>query len=430
VTPETLDLARLQFALTAGTHFLFVALTLGLATFVACAQTMATVTRDPARARMTRFWGQLYVINYAVGIVTGLVMEFQFGLNWNGLSHYAGNVFGASLAMETLVAFFIESTFLGLWIFGWDRLNRWVHLGLIWVVTLTAYASAYWIMVSNGFLQNPVGYAANGRPGDGAHGVLRLTDAWAVLTNPSAVTAFFHILAGAILVAGFFVAGVSAYHLFRRTEESDAFVRWLRIGVFASAPAVVLSAVSGGVQFGTVEAVQPMKTAALSHRAAEVAWLQSEMVARYGPGDYTPPGWMDTGAIVMLTAFALMFFLTAVGVLLALSRTVVRRFLPWHLVLMAAVPLPYAAMIAGWVFREGGRQPWVVYGLLKTEDAVSPLSPGAMWASLITFSVLFGVLLVVNYGLLARHAVRGPRATTLGRPEGDTDPGPLPAASY
>nr|WP_084469680.1 cytochrome ubiquinol oxidase subunit I [Jiangella gansuensis] len=221
---DVLDLARLQFALTAGAHFLFVALTLGLATVVAVLQTRAALGRSTFHARMTRFWGQLYVINYAMGIVTGLVMEFQLGLSWSGLTHAAGGVFGAALAMETLVAFFVESTFLGLWIFGWDRLNRWAHLATIWVVTLTAYVSAYWVLVANGFMQNPVGAEV-----DGDGGGVRLTDAAAVLANPSAIQAFWHVLAGALVTAGFFLAGVSAWHLLRRTREAEFFGRSLRM---------------------------------------------------------------------------------------------------------------------------------------------------------------------------------------------------------
>ncbi|SFQ42336.1 cytochrome d ubiquinol oxidase subunit I [Amycolatopsis arida] len=417
----TLDLARLQFALTAGAHFLFVALTLGLATVVACLQTRATFSGNPAHRRMVRFWGQLYVINYAVGIVTGLVMEFQFGLSWSGLTRVAGNVFGAALAMETLVAFFVESTFLGLWIFGWDRLNRWAHLAVIWVVTLTAYASALWILVANGFLQNPVGYR---RDADG----LRLTDAAAVLTNPSALTAFFHILAAALLTAGVFLAGVSAYHLFRRTADTAFYTSSLRIGVFLALPAAFLTAVSGGVQFGVVADAQPMKIAAFSGDSAEMARLRAELTARFGPGDYAPPEWARTAGVWMFALFGLLLFLLLGSALLAASKRVVRGFRLWHLALMAAVPLPFAAMIAGWLFREGGRQPWVIYEVLTTADAVSPVSPGAMRASLVTFTALFGVLIAVNYWLLARAAARGPDAVALGRPA--EEPRPEPAATY
>lgn len=424
VNPETVDLARLQFALTAGAHFLFVALTLGLATVVALIQTRATVRRSVVHQRMTRFWGQLYIINYAMGIVTGLVMEFQFGLSWSGLTHFAGNVFGSSLALETLVAFFIESTFLGLWIFGWDRLNRWAHLAVIWVVTLTAYASAYWILVSNGFLQNPVGYRVEG-------GTLRLIDAVAVLTNENSIVAFGHILGGALVTAGFFLAGVSAYHLFRRTKDQEFFRKSLRIGVFVSLPALLWTATIGAVQFSTAGAANPMKMAVFGNDIEEIARLQAEAVAAHGPGNYVPPaGLVQAGGSVMLTMFGVMLALSLVSVLLAAIRPVVRRFRLWHLLLIVAIPMPFVAMIAGWVFREVGRQPWVVNGLLKTSDAVSHLSPGAQRVSLIVFCSLFGLLILINYWLLARHARRGPDAVALGRPAAETRPEPVPVATF
>ncbi|WP_371785903.1 cytochrome ubiquinol oxidase subunit I [Streptosporangium subroseum] len=420
---ETLDLARLEFALTAGTHFLFVALTLGLATLVACIQTRATFTRSGVHERMTRFWGQLYVINYAVGIVTGLVMELQLGLNWGGLGHFAGNVFGASLALETLTAFFVESTFLGLWIFGWGRINRWAHLSVIWVITLTSYASAYWIMVSNGFLQHPVGARV-------VDGVLRLADTGAVLTNSSAVVAFGHILGGALVTAGFVMAGVSAYHLFRRTSEREFFRRSLRIGVGTTLPALVVTVALGGIQFGVVGDAQPMKLAVLGGDTGEIAQLQAQAVARFGPGDYVPSHvWGQTG-YVMIVSWALMLLLSGAGVALMRSRHRLERPGWWHVLLMAAVPLPFLAMLAGWIFRETGRQPWVVYGLLTTRDAISDLSPVALRVSLIIFTALFGVLVIVNYWLLARYARRGPDAVTLGRPPGEQPLEPLPAATY
>ncbi|MEU7989335.1 cytochrome ubiquinol oxidase subunit I [Streptosporangium canum] len=413
---ETLDLARLQFALTAGAHFLFVALTLGLATLVAIMQTRATLTGSAVHMRMTRFWGRLYVINYAMGIVTGLVMEFQFGLAWNGLTHFAGNVLGASLAMETLVAFFVESTFLGLWIFGWDRLNRWAHLGVLWVVTLTAYASAYWIMVSNGFLQNPVGAEVVG-------GVLRLTDAAAVLANPAALTAFGHILCGALLVAGFFVAGVSAHHLRKGTGEQEFFRRSLRIGVFTALPAVMATAALGGVQFDTA---QPMKIAVYAGRTEEVARLQTEMVAAHGPGDYVPPAGLVQGSgTAMMIIFALMMAVAWLSALLALFPWAVRRLRIWHMLLTAMIPLPFAAMLAGWVFREVGRQPWAVYGLLTTEDALSDLSPGAIRFSLAAFTLLFGLLVAVNTWLLARNARQGPADTAAAPASAEPLPAPV-----
>lgn len=424
MTEETLELARLQFALTAGGHFLFVALTIGLATVVACVQTWATLSRNPVHERMVRFWGQLYVINYAMGILTGLVMEFQFGLSWSGLTHFAGNIFGASLAMETLVAFFVESTFLGLWIFGWHRLNRWAHLGVIWVVTITAYASAYWILVSNGFLQDPRGYAVS-------NGVLKLTDAVAVLSNPNSIVAFFHIVGGALTTAGFFVAGVSAYQLMRKTPEQDMFRKSLRIGVFVTLPALMWTVTAGGIQFGVVGDAQPMKMAVFGGDQAEIARLQAEMVARFGPGNYIPDaGWVQTGGNVMILLFALMFLFAMLNNLLAFIRPVVRAFYPWHFLLIVAIPIPFVTMLAGWIFRETGRQPWIVNGLLKTSSAVSPVSVGEMRFSLIAFTTLFGLLIVLNTWFLARAARRGPAAVGLGRDESHRRPAPLPVASF
>jgi cytochrome d ubiquinol oxidase subunit I len=421
---QTLDLARLQFALTAGAHFLFVALTLGLATLVAIIQTRATIGRDPVHERMTRFWGQLYIINYAMGIVTGLVMEFQFGLSWSGVTRFAGNTFGASLAMETLVAFFIESTFLGLWIFGWNRLNRWAHLGVIWVVTLTAYVSAYWILVSNGFLNHPVGAVVSG-------GVMKLTDAAAVLTNSSALVAFGHIIGGALLVGGFFMAGVSAYHLRRRTEEQEFFRKSLRIGIGVALPALLWTAAWGGIQFQTTGEAQPMKLAVWGDKTAEIARLQAEMTARFGPGDYVPPaGWVHLGGDAMLQVFIVMLVIAVLSLALMSSRRAVMGFRAWHLLLIIAIPLPFVSMIGGWVFREMGRQPWVVYGLLKTSDAVSGVSPAAMRLSLIVFTTVIGCLICVNYWLLARQARRGPAEVALGRPVAPETPDPMPVPVF
>ena len=401
---ETVDLARLQFALTAGAHFLFVALTIGMATLVAMVQTRAALTRSPVHLRMTRFWGRLYVINYAMGIVTGLVMEFQLGLSWSGLTEYAGNVFGSSLALETLVAFFVESTFLGLWIFGWDRLNRWAHLALIWIVTVTAYASAYWIMVSNGFLQHPVGYRIE-------NGVLRLTDLGALMTNPAALLAFLHILGGAMIVGGFFMAGVSAYHLRGRTTEQDFFRKSLRIGIGVALPATLWTATFGGISF---ETLQPAKLAALSGDAGSLARAQADLVAAHGPGDYLPSvGAVQGGAITMLTLFGVLAFVAVLSFPLMLFRPFVRGFRLWHRLLVVMIPVPFVTTIAGWVFREMGRQPWSVYGLLRTSDAMSPVSPGQMRFSLAAFVTVFAVLMAVNYWLLARTAREGPVDVTL-----------------
>jgi cytochrome d ubiquinol oxidase subunit I len=384
---STLSLARLLFAVTAGTHFLFVSLTLGLATLVAIMQTRAVVKDSAVHLRMVRFWGQLYVINYAVGIVTGLLMEFQFGLNWPGLTDHATDVFGAPLAMETLVAFFVESTFLGLWIFGWDRLNRYAHLALIWVVTLTAYISAYFILVANGFLNNPVGYLRVG-------GDLRVDSAAKLFTNPAALLPLAHVVAGAFLVAGLFVAGVSAWHL-RRSGEEEFFRRSLRTGLVAVVVAIVPSVAFGVPQFG------------YTHDSKSVLG--------------------EVAAYVMMVAWLAMFGVS----LVALAKLVVPRWLLrgrfFYGVLVRILAAPYVAVLAGWIFRESSRQPWLIYGVLRTEDAKRPMSLAAMASVTAGVTALFVVLAVVNIALLRRYARRGPDGATLGLAETSGHPEPVPS---
>ena len=393
---STLSLARLLFAITAGTHFLFVSLTLGLAAMVAIMQTRAVRTGSAVHLRMVRFWGQLYVINYAVGIVTGLLMEFQFGLNWPGLTDHAKDVFGAPLAMETLVAFFVESTFLGLWIFGWDRLNRYAHLALIWVVTLTAFASAYFILVANGFLRRPVGFL---RVGD----ELRIDGAAKLFTNPAALLPLGHITSGAFLVSGFFMAAISSWHL-RRARRGQAvdlefFRRSLRIGLISVVLAIVPSIVFGIVQFGYIDRIDGARTSAVS-------------------------GTMET---LMMMAWLWMFFV-------AVAATVKLPFTGWllrgrvfHRVVMMTLPFPYFAMLSGWIFREGDRQPWLIKGVLRTEDAVRPMSHGAMLAAFAGITTLFVVLALVNIALLRRYARQGPDGATLGRTEPAPSLEPVPS---
>ena len=379
---DTLDLARAQFATTTSFHFLFVLLTLGLVTLVAVMQTRSTLGARPVLERMTRFWGRIYVVNYALGIATGIVMEFQFGLNWSGLSTYAGDVFGAPLAIETLVAFFLESTFLGLWIFGWGRLNRWVHLALIWLVAITAYASAFWIMVANGFLQHPVGYEEH-------DGVLRLTDLGALLVNPTFTAAFVHVLGASMTVGGVFVVGVSAFHFIRRTTEVDFFRRSLRLGVVTTAIATPFLVGAGAAQFPVVNRYQPDKFEGM-------------------PGIGTPL------AVMMLIGVVLM--LTSWVTLPLLARdAVIRLRFPLYLMVLG-IPLPFVAAIGGWVVREVGRQPWLVYGLLRTEDALSPVSAGGMLASFIAFTGVFAALAVADWLLISRIARRGPEPESAPEP--------------
>jgi cytochrome d ubiquinol oxidase subunit I len=370
---DPLPIARLQFATTTSFHFLFVLLTLGLVTLVAVMQTRWTLGGKPELLRMTRFWGRLYVINYALGIVTGIVMEFQFGLTWTGLSTFAGDVFGAPLAIETLVAFFLESTFLGLWIFGFGRMNKWLHLTLLWLVTLTAYASALFIMLANSFLQNPVGSRLEG-------GTLRLDDFGALFSNPALAASLPHVVSAAILTGGFFVVGVSAWHFLKRTTEVEFFRRSMRVGVVASLIGALLVVNQGFAQFGELAKYQPDK-------------LKEGSVG-------LPLGLMIMLGFVMLLCALL-------GTLLLFRNWITKaRFL--HHLMVAAIPLPFAAAILGWLVRELGRQPWLVWGKLRTADAISDVPAGQILFSFIAFSLLFAALAVADWVLMARVAKRGP----------------------
>ncbi|MCM2393259.1 cytochrome ubiquinol oxidase subunit I [Streptomyces albipurpureus] len=413
------DLARLQFAATTGIHWLFVILTMGLVPFVAIMHTRAAFTRDPVRRvvweRMARFWGQLYVINYAVGIVTGLVMEFQFGLSWSGLSKFAGNVFGAPLALETLIAFFAESTFLGMWIFGWGRLSRGVHTTLIWLVALTAYASAYWIMIANGFMQHPVGHEVR-------DGVAYLTDFGALLTNPNALVALAHIALAALTTGGVLVAGISAFHFARGTEETDLFRSSLRLGTVVSTLASFFVIIVGDLQLPLIRRTQPMKAAALEN--GDIAQVRAQLVKEHGPGDYVfAHDWlrisMDAMTVIGNTVSTIML----IAVLLLWKDWLV-RWRPLAYLLTALIPFPFIASVAGWIVREVGRQPWIIYGELKVEDALSPVSRASLVVSCTVFIAVFVALAVTNWTLIARFARRGPVATQLGttEPIADEDP--------
>ncbi|WP_329429697.1 cytochrome ubiquinol oxidase subunit I [Streptosporangium sp. NBC_01495] len=377
---DVLDLARTQFAVTGSLHFLFVVLTLGLAPLIAIMHTRYAVTGKPVHERVTRFWGQIYVINYALGILTGLVMEFQFGMNWSGLSHYAGDIFGAPLAIETLGAFFLESTFLGLWIFGWHRLPKWLHVACIWVVTLTAYASAFWIMVANSFLQNPAGAVER-------DGHLVLTDFGALLTNPTLIMALPHVLGAGLWTGGFVVMGASAYQLFRRTAEREFFTSSLRTGVITSLVGSLITVGFGHAQFFVVETVQPGK--------------------------------FDGGGLATLSLGFMIMIGELLNLLIVLMLAPTVYWLPrWrrlHPVLMAITPLPFVAAILGWLARESGRQPWLINGKLTVADAMSPgLTSGMVTVSLIAFGGVLALLAVIDYVLIARTVRRGPAAVTLG----------------
>ncbi|AEB44724.1 cytochrome ubiquinol oxidase subunit I [Micromonospora maris] len=407
---DAVEISRLQFAVTGSVHYLFVTLSLGLVLFVVAFQTLWTIRKNPAYERMTKFWGRLYVINYGAGIIGGLVMEFQFGLNWSGLVHATGNVFGGLIAIETLVAFFIEATFLGMWIFGWGRIPRVLHLGLIWVVAATAYVSAYWILAANAFLQHPVGYEMR-------DGVAFLTDFSALLRNPNLVDALLHIVSAAVVTGALFVAGVSAWQFLRRTPDVAEFRRSLRFAVVALPLGVYPAIHFGFLQEVVIEQSQPAKLAAIYADPERSLRVQRELAAQFGPGDWIPPDWVSVPyQIMMQTTFGLA--LVSITLLVLLTRDwLVRLRVPLY-VLVGLIPVPFVLVVCGWLVREVGRQPWAVYGLLSTTDAASPLSTGAAAASFAGFSVLLGGLVLLNVTLLWRFARRGIEDDALGMPLG------------
>lgn len=404
MTATALSLARIEFAVTASVHFLFAALTLGLLPVIAVLQTRWVATGRPVFERLTQFWGNIYAINYAVGIATGLVMEFQFGLNWSGLTGFAGNVFGAPLALETIVAFFAESTFLGLWILGWGRLPKGVHLALIWLITLTAYVSAFWVMLANGFLQHPVGYAIR-------DGVVVLTNWLAILTNPGALYGLVHLLAGALTTGGFVIAGISAYQWMRRTTERELFGRSLNTGLIVAAVGSVLTVVLGVTQFGYLLDDQPAKLATINGDQQKLAAAEAAMRAAHGPGDYAPPAVIGPLAIAMVVIGGVLVIAALLGLFF---RAQIMRSRVGQWLLIAMIPLPYLAMIAGWLVRELGRQPWVVYGVERTSDATGNASTITVVLSLVLFTALYLTLAVVDYRLIARAARQGAQPTLFG----------------
>ncbi|MBD3144789.1 cytochrome ubiquinol oxidase subunit I [Microbispora bryophytorum] len=458
---DALDLARWQFGVTTVYHFLFVPLTIGLGVYVAGLQTAWHLTGKEHYLRLTKFFGKLFLINFAMGVVTGIVQEFQFGMNWSEYSTFVGDVFGAPLALEALLAFFLESTFLGLWIFGWDRLPRRIHLACLWAAVIGSNLSAYFILAANAWMKHPVGYEV-------VDGRARMTDLWAVLTNSTALAQVPHVVAASFVVAGGFVIAVAGYRILRERglavlpgrrnapAAQDATVPMRRLPDMwrtSLRAALVMTAIAGAVVAGSgdlsgqlLREQQPMKLAAaegLRHDTAgapfsiapgvEVPGLLSllaahdpgatvqgidDVQARYekafGPADYIP------NLPVVFWSFRVMigFGMATVGLsVLGLWLTRRRRRggtakpVPgWFARLcVLALPLPAVAIISGWLLSEIGRQPWTVQGELMTAASVSPgVSLGEVATTLAVFTVLYGVLAVAEGVLLVRHVKAGP----------------------
>jgi cytochrome d ubiquinol oxidase subunit I len=441
---STLILARWQFAVTTVFHFLFVPLTIGLSVLVAILQTAAYRTKDATYERMTRFFGKLFLVNFAIGVVTGIVQEFQFGMDWSKYSVFVGNIFGAPLAIEALLAFFMESTFLGVWIFGRGRVSPKIHLASIWLASLGTILSAAFIIAANSWMQHPVGYTM-----DNVTHQAVMTNFWAVLSNPTFISAYGHVLFSAFLTGSTFMLAVAAYHL-RRNSEREAFLKVARIAIVVTVLSSLGSMFLGDSQAKLMEKEQPMKMAAaealyntasgasfslltigdldqkpifqirLPHLLSVLAtnsWdgkvqglnqLEAQAQAKYGKGSYEPIIWICYWSFRFMVGLGiLLFLLSGVGLWLVRKHRLEKsprylKFATWMVI------APFLANSFGWIFTEVGRQPWVVYGLLTTNKAVSGIAPGYLAASFIGFTAIYSFLAVIEFGLMVRLAKAGP----------------------
>jgi cytochrome d ubiquinol oxidase subunit I len=443
---DPITLSRWQFGLTTVYHFLFVPLTLGLGWFVAFMQTRYYQTRDESWRKMAKFWGKLFLINFAIGVVTGIVQEFQFGMNWSEYSRYVGDIFGAPLAIEALMAFFMESTFLGIWIFGEGRVPEKVHLASIWLVAIGSNLSALWILLANGWMQNPVGYIINE-----VTGRAELVDFFALAANPKGWLFFWHTIAAGLATASFLILGVSAYHLIRKNYV-ELYKRSFQMAALVGLISSTLVFLGGHTNGQYMYETQPMKFAAIEAHwetsqpasfsiltigdlsGKREVWsirmprvlsflacnnfdcevrgvneLQAEYAAEYGAGDYVPlmvvTYWtfrfmMTVGLLMMLLSF---FFLLATRKQYENAKWM--KWVPW------VIALPYIANSSGWILTEMGRQPWIVQGLLTVEKAASPnLTTLDLLISLIGYAVVYGSLAVSMVYLMKKYAIAGPDA--------------------
>src|SRR5580658_4123469 len=437
------DLARWQFAFTSVNHFLFVPVTIGLAFLTALLHTAWYRRGGSEYLRLTRFFGTLLVINVAIGVVTGLVQEFEFGMNWSSYSRLVGNIFGAPLAMEGLAAFFLESTFLGLWLFGWDKLPRRVHLLTIWAVAFGSMLSAAFILAANSWMQHPVGYImVNGKP--------QLNDIWALFTNPVFVWGYAKVLFASLVTGAAVMLAVSAWQL-RHGGDHGVFTRSARLALVILVPAILFAMLIGD-ELGVIEAkYQPMKIA-----AAEAQWstcqpcsfsliqigggnndhtptqilsiphllsllatnhwngkviglspLQAQYAAKYGPGNYVPNVFIQYWSMRVMAYLAVIVVLVGLWGLLLMRKKKVPANRWFLLAATWAVILPFLMNTAGWLLTESGRQPWIVQGLQLTRQGVSPsVTFTDLLISLIAFGLLYTALAVVDAALMIKYSRR------------------------
>ena len=444
----TVDLSRWQFAVTIIYHFLFVPVTIGMGLFVAGLQTAWHFSGQERYRRLTIFFGKIFLINVALGVVTGIVQEFQFGMNWATYSRYVGDVFGAPLAIEGLVAFFLESVFIGLWIFGAGRLSPRMHLATIWVVAIGSILSAYVILAANSWMQHPVGYRVNP-----ATGRAEMTSLLAIMTQGNLLEAFAHVISAAIVTAGALVLAVSAYHLLRKNEV-ELFGHAAHIALVVLLIGAISVVTWGHFQGQLVAREQPMKMAAAEavyetekpaglslfaigplekypskntlnitvphllsfltdwhwdSRVEGINELQTMSAARYGPGNYKPIVAVNYWSFRLMIGIGFLFIgWASLGLWLARKRRLERssRFLRWSIPLLV---FPFLANTFGWLLREMGRQPWVVEGLLRTSDAFShAVSVQAVAFTLGGFVLVYTLLAAIEVGLVVYVVKGGP----------------------
>ncbi len=435
---DAATLARIQFGFTAGFHFLFPPLTIGTAWIIFFMMTRYRSTGDEVYGRMVRFWLKLFAITFAIGVATGITLEFQFGMNWSEYSRYVGDIFGAPLAAEGIFAFFLESTFVGVLLFGWNRVSK----KTLWIsslmVAVGSTLSAFWIIVANSWQQTPTGYQM-------IDGRAELADFAQAVFNPSTLPRYFHTVDAAIITGAFFVMGVSAWYLLERRHVEVA-RRSFRISLVTGLVASLLALGLGHWHAVQVAETQPAKLAAFEglfetqkgapalvfgipdreaktvHAAIEIpkglsllAFLDPDAEVKgldAFPEDEWPPLLSTFFSFHLMVALGTIFILfTVVAVLLMWKGKLFEG--PWHDKIMKAAivlaPMPLLVNELGWVTAEMGRQPWIVYGLLKTKDAVSVAVPAwQVLASLIVFVVVYGLLGVLWVFLLKDAIRRGP----------------------
>ncbi len=430
---DLVTLSRLQFASTIMFHFLFVPLTLGLSIIIAYMETRYVQTGDETYLNMTKFWAKLFLINFAVGVVTGITQEFQFGTNWSRYSAYVGDVFGSLLAIEATATFFLESTFIGVWIFGWKKLSKKAHAGVMWLVAIGSNLSAVWILIANAWMQSPVGFTIrNGRA--------EMVDFGAVVSQPFAIYKIFHTISSALVLASFFIMGISAYHLLKNNHKeffTKSFKTGLGFGLIFSLVVFILGDMNGVM----VAEKQPAKLAAM-----ESLWETTDMAPSYlftWPDPENERNAIEIGAIpgllsflvkhdfnavvqglkdfpkderppVLVTSYAFrgMVGLGVIFILLTVFGWFKRNKLLenslYLKIMMFAIPLPYLAIQLGWVVAEIGRQPWLVYGVVRTADGTSPVAVSQVAFSLVGFVLIYSVLGAAGFYLMFQKAKKGP----------------------